>query len=69
MNIQCVFRLYADDILIYTTIQSVDDCNRLQNDLFTLQKWASSWQMEFNPAKCEHLVITNKKVLSNTAMK
>ena len=37
-NIQCVLRLYADDILIYTTIQSVDDCNLLQNDLFTLQK-------------------------------
>ena len=60
-NIQCTLRLYADDILIYSTIQSTDDCNRLQHDLFTLQEWASLWQMEFNPAKCEHLVITNKQ--------
>ena len=56
-NIQCTLRLYADDILIYTTVKSLDDYKRLQHDLFLLQEWASLWQMEL---KCEHLAITNK---------
>ena len=59
-NIQCTLQLYADNILIYTTIKSLDDYNRLQHDLFLLQEWASLWQMESNPSKCEHLTITNK---------
>ena len=39
-NIQCTLRLYADDILIliYTSIKSLDDYNRLQHDLFLLQE-------------------------------
>ena len=32
----------------------------LQADLLTSQKWSETWQMEFNPSKCEHLQITNK---------
>ena len=32
----------------------------LQADLLTIQKWSKTWQMEFNPSKCEHLQITNK---------
>ena len=26
-----------------------------------MQEWASLWQMEFNPSKCEHLTINNKR--------
>ena len=40
-NIQCTLRLYADDILIYAAIKSLDEYNRLQHDLFLLQEWAS----------------------------
>ena len=40
-NIQCTLQLYADDILIYTTVKSLDDYKRLQHDLFLLQEWAS----------------------------
>ena len=60
-SILCTLRLYADDVLFYTTIYSINDCKRLQQDLVTLERWASVWQMEFNLSKCEHLSITNKK--------
>ena len=59
-NINCTIRLYADDILIYTTIYSLSDCQCLQGDLHTLQNWAKIWQMKFNPSKCSHLIISNK---------
>ena len=33
----------------------------LQNDLIKLEHWAGLWSMKFNPTKCVHLAITNKK--------
>ena len=52
-------RLYADDVVIYRSIYSVDDVVCLQMDLDILSQWASDWRMAFNLDKCEHLVITN----------
>ena len=37
-------KLYADDVLLYTTIHSQDDCHRLQQDLNTLEQWAADWK-------------------------
>ena len=54
-------KLYADDVLLYATIRSPDDCCRLQQDLNTLEQWASDWKMSFNLQKCEFLRITNKR--------
>ena len=59
-SIFCTLQLYADDILLYTTIRSINDCKLLQLDLATLERWDCLWQMEFNLSKCEHLSITNK---------
>ena len=53
-------RLYADDILLYRTINTSDDNKLLQDDLDTLLNWSKTWQMSFNPSKCIHLNITNK---------
>ena len=52
-------RLYADDVVIYRSIYSVDDVVCLQMDLDILSQWASDWRMVFNLDKCEHLVIIN----------
>ena len=49
--------MYADDTLVYNVINSIDDCIQLQSDLLL----ANVWQMQFNPSKCEFLVVTNKK--------
>jgi len=59
-QIKCKIKLYADDVLLYSTINTVDDCHTLQSDLTTLEQWACKWNMVFNPAKCEFLRISNK---------
>ena len=59
--VQCKIRLYADDILLYSEINSLDDCLRLQTDIENLFLWSKQWQLYFNPAKCEFLRITNKR--------
>ena len=63
-NISSKLKLYTDDVLIYSTINSEADCRNLQNDLNTLQDWALSWQMHFNSSKCEFLRVTNRKNIS-----
>ena len=50
-------KLYADDILLYHTISSVDDCTLLQKDIDSLIKWSNTWQLPFNFNKCH---VTNK---------
>ena len=44
-------RLFADDTLIYSTIESYNDAAKLQSDLTAFQEWAQKWQMKFNPSK------------------
>jgi len=34
--------------------------NKLQTDLLNLEKWESSWSMEFNAGRCEIIRITKK---------
>ena len=45
--------LFADDCLIYRTNHSEIDHTILQNDLNSLDSWASKQQMEFNVSKCK----------------
>ena len=54
-------RLYADDCLMYKSIKSHQDCDKLQEDLDRLQVWENTWKMEFHPAKCQVLRVTNKR--------
>ena len=53
--------LYADDIMLYSNIHSIEVCLSLQNDLDSLMEWSHKWQMHFKSRKCEFLRITNKK--------
>ena len=61
-NVSSKDGLYADDVLLYNTIHSKEDCLLLQEDLNTLRLWASKWQMMFHPDKCELIRITNTKL-------
>ena len=54
-------RLYADDVLLYTTINSYADSLILQQDLDLLQKWTEDWQIKFNFTKCNFLRIIKRK--------
>ena len=60
-NVQSSIRLYADDSIIYSKINSNIDHQILQTDLIQLEKWSDQWQMQFKYiSKCVHLPITNK---------
>ena len=48
-------RLYADDVILYASINSKEDCHKLLKDLVTLEKWANKWKMTFNVQKCEFI--------------
>ena len=52
--------MYVDDVLLFSTINLLNDCHQLQADLNTLYQWANRWRMVFNPSKWEYLKITNK---------
>ena len=51
-------KLYVDDVLLYSFIESESDCVALQEDLDKLIEWADMWLMDFNTKKCEHLRIS-----------
>ena len=52
--------LFADNCLLYRQIDSMSDANILQQDLSSLEIWAKTWLMQFNPTKCVILMVTNK---------
>ena len=53
-------RLFADDCVIYRPISSPTDRHILQNDIDTLHSWSNTWQMHFNPSKCNMMHISTK---------
>ena len=46
---------------IATPINSMEDCDKLQQGLNTLERWAIDWKMTFNLQKCEFVRVTYKK--------
>ena len=45
-NIHSQLQLFADDCLMYRTVQSSDNHDTLQDDLNTLTSWAKAFNME-----------------------
>ena len=54
-------KLFADDVAIYKTIDTIEDCSRLQEDLNRISSWADKWQLKLNANKCEALLISRKR--------
>ena len=52
---QTAVRLFADDCLLYRSIDSLDDQVQLQCDLRALSLWGQRWGMRFNVKKCNVL--------------
>jgi hypothetical protein len=46
-------KLFADDSLLFRTINNQAVSVLLQNDLTSLQDWEDKWQMSFNAKKCQ----------------
>ena len=60
-------KLFADDSLLYRTINNIEDTKILQKDLEALSKWEVDWKMSFHPDKCQVISFgTNRnKILNN----
>jgi ribonucleases P/MRP protein subunit RPP40 len=57
---QSTVKLYADDIKLYSCIETSADINRLQLDLNNIFAWSELWQMEVSISKCFILPIGGK---------
>ena len=54
-------RLFADDTIMYLTISSMDDGEKLQDDLTRLEAWEKEWLMDFHTEKCNVLRLTRRE--------
>ena len=59
-NITSNIPLFADDYVIYRTINSANHTKLLQHDLDRLIFWSHKWQMLFNSSECLVLRIYQK---------
>jgi len=64
-NLNSNLRLSADDALLHRSIDTVNDCIILQNDIDKLVSWSKSWQMQFDVTKCHTMRITRKEKLAS----
>ena len=57
--------MFADDIKLYCTIRSPEDCLTLQSDIDVLFEWSNHWLLSFNVVKCKVLHIGNAPYIGN----
>ena len=58
---QTTIKLFADDALLYRTINDHADQIQLQHDLDTIIEWSKTWLMRFNAKKCHLLKISRQR--------
>lgn len=59
LDVNCL--LYADDLKIYSKIQSIYDCDRLQQNLSKIYEWSSDNNLCLNIQKCNIVSFTTKQ--------
>ena len=55
-----VLSLFADDAKCFRKIDNVDDCERLQHDVYSLYEWSQVWKLNFHIIKCQVVSFTRK---------
>ena len=53
--------VFADDAKLYSAIETTDDQEELQNDLFDSCDWGKDWLLEHNIQKCKYIQYGNVK--------
>ena len=66
LNIRSSVRLFADECVFYTPIDTATDSQKLQQDLDDLSLWKQKWKMSFNVSKCHIIHITKSRNLIQT---
>ena len=51
-NISSDIYLFADDTKFFRSINSLQDCWKIQKDLHLLEVWSNKWLLKFHPDKC-----------------
>ena len=59
-------RLFADDCLLYRSVNDQADVDQLQQDLNAVFDWGLKWGMRFNVKKCHMLIVARERTLSTT---
>ena len=59
-NTSSTARLFADDCVLYRTINCEADAITLQKDQGTMEQWEAKWLKEFNLDQCEIVTVANK---------
>jgi len=54
-DLKCNAYLFADDMKIYNKVNSINDLDKLQKDIFTITTWTDKWLLKLNAAKCKVL--------------
>lgn len=59
--IDCKFALFADDLKIYYSVESVTDCEFIQGQLNKIETWCTINKLYLNTSKCKIMSISLKK--------
>ena len=59
-NLSCNVSLYADDTLLYQTVDNSTDARKFQENINAVHEWSKEWEMPFNDKKCHTICFGSK---------
>ena len=59
-------KLYADDIKLYSVVNTADDRRTLQDSLDRLKEWSDTWQLQISTTKCVNMNTTRSDNVDNS---
>jgi hypothetical protein len=60
-HVQSYAELFADDTKVFNRSDCAEGRNALQQDLDSLHRWSTDWQLRFHPQKCSVLRLGNPR--------
>ena len=60
-HVNCKVSLFADDTLMYQTVNTAADRTMFQSNITSLSTWADTWCMSFNVTKFSIIMCFNQK--------
>ena len=52
---------FADDLKLYKTIETADDADLLQDDLYNIYRWCNNNKLDLNISKCKAFTFTKRR--------